>query len=370
MKEEVRIVIKLQFLKKIIAERYWKLHGTNVASDDGDEVVYTGSGGRNLKSGNKRTSKEQQFDQQLTGLNLALAKSCVAQVNDVDGATAADEEWKKGKPVRLVRTAKFGTYSRFAPPDGCRYDGIYKVVSYWPEKRAGAGMLVWKFRLRRDDVEPAPWTEEGKTICKEKGYHCIYPAESEEEDVDKDKIKSPDEGPNAVMKADGEDSNKKGESQKGTEKEKVRNVDENGNIVVEQDVKKTEPEVKEVEPKSEAGEEVTESEFRVRFELRVLILGDERNLNLWQGILAESHADAAAFLGRVRETFECLMCGLLARDPVGPGCAHIMCKSCLEGVVGCPFCGKRFRAKMKEGVNGELRLVLRVLFPGYDDDEE
>ena len=32
----------------------------------------------------------------------------------------------------------------------CRYDGIYKVVKYYPQ-RGDSGLLVWKYLLRRDD---------------------------------------------------------------------------------------------------------------------------------------------------------------------------------------------------------------------------
>lgn len=37
-----------------------------------------------------------------------------------------------------------------------RYDGIYKVVKYYPEKGL-SGFIVWKYLLRRDDPNPAPW---------------------------------------------------------------------------------------------------------------------------------------------------------------------------------------------------------------------
>ena len=40
--------------------------------------------------------------------------------------------------------------SSYAPKEGCRYDGIYKVVKYWPEKSED-GYIVWKYLLRRDD---------------------------------------------------------------------------------------------------------------------------------------------------------------------------------------------------------------------------
>ncbi|KAL5979604.1 E3 ubiquitin-protein ligase ORTHRUS 2 [Asimina triloba] len=58
--------------------------------DHGEWFLYTGSGGRDL-SGNKRTNKEQSFDQKFDKMNQALRVSC-----------------KKGYPVRVVRTEKKG----------------------------------------------------------------------------------------------------------------------------------------------------------------------------------------------------------------------------------------------------------------------
>jgi E3 ubiquitin-protein ligase UHRF1 len=34
---------------------------------------------------------------------------------------------------------------------------------------------VWRYRLRRDDDSPAPWTNVGKKTCEQKGYSCIFP---------------------------------------------------------------------------------------------------------------------------------------------------------------------------------------------------
>ncbi|CAG8812970.1 26627_t:CDS:1, partial [Racocetra persica] len=65
--------------------------------DEGEEFVYTGSGGRDLKTGNKRTAP-QTSDQELTKNNMALARTCDAPVDDKKGAKAKD--WKKSKPIR------------------------------------------------------------------------------------------------------------------------------------------------------------------------------------------------------------------------------------------------------------------------------
>lgn len=45
-----------------------------------------------------------------------------------------------------------------------RYDGLYKVVKYY--KADNKGFVTWKFLLRRDDIEPAPWTKEGKKFME------------------------------------------------------------------------------------------------------------------------------------------------------------------------------------------------------------
>ncbi|CAG00621.1 unnamed protein product [Tetraodon nigroviridis] len=132
--------------------------------DDGNEFTYTGSGGRDL-SGNKRTA-EQSCDQTLTHMNRALALNCNVPVNDKVGAEA--KNWKDGKPVRVVRSCKGRKHSKYAPEEGNRYDGIYKVVKYWPEK-GKSGFLVWRYLLKRDDDEPAPWTRDGKERIKKLG---------------------------------------------------------------------------------------------------------------------------------------------------------------------------------------------------------
>jgi hypothetical protein len=56
----------------------------------------------------------------------ALAKNCAATVDNEKGADAGDQ-WKSGKPVRVIRNYKGRKHSKYAPEDGNRYDGIYKV---------------------------------------------------------------------------------------------------------------------------------------------------------------------------------------------------------------------------------------------------
>ena len=54
-----------------------------------------------------------------------LAKNCNAPINTKTGAESKD--WKAGKPVRVVRNCKLAKHSKYAPEEGNRYDGIYKV---------------------------------------------------------------------------------------------------------------------------------------------------------------------------------------------------------------------------------------------------
>lgn len=90
--------------------------------DYGDIIIYTGHGGRDLSSGKQVTNQE------LVRGNLALAESC-----------------KNGLPVRVIRGAHKN--SSFAPEEGYRYDGLFRVEDYWKEK-GRSGFIVWRFRLR------------------------------------------------------------------------------------------------------------------------------------------------------------------------------------------------------------------------------
>jgi len=88
--------------------------------DFGDEIVYTGHGGRD-------GSGKQIADQMLTRGNLALAK------NEIDGL-----------PIRVIRGAHKG--NPFAPSSGYRYDGLYRVDSHWSET-GKSGFKMYRFRL-------------------------------------------------------------------------------------------------------------------------------------------------------------------------------------------------------------------------------
>ncbi|KAI3956950.1 hypothetical protein MKX01_000984 [Papaver californicum] len=108
--------------------------------DHGEWFLYTGSGGRDL-TGNKRTNKEQSFDQEFKKYNEALRLSC-----------------RKGYPVRVVRSFK-EKRSSYAPETGVRYDGVYRIEKCW-RKIGIQGFKVCRYLFVRCDNEPAPWTSD------------------------------------------------------------------------------------------------------------------------------------------------------------------------------------------------------------------
>jgi hypothetical protein len=56
------------------------------------------------------------------------------------------------------------------------------VVKYWPEK-GRSGHLVWRYLLRRDDPNPAPWEPGAKKFA------CIAPEVENSEEAPAKKIK-------------------------------------------------------------------------------------------------------------------------------------------------------------------------------------
>ena len=97
--------------------------GYEDTEDFGEEILYTGHGGRDPETG------RQIAHQTLTKGNLALA---------VNAAHAL--------PVRVIRGAR--QRSPYAPVAGYRYDGLYLVEGYWRE-HGKSGFYIWRYRLRK-----------------------------------------------------------------------------------------------------------------------------------------------------------------------------------------------------------------------------
>ncbi|NXF39801.1 UHRF2 ligase, partial [Nyctibius bracteatus] len=309
--------------------------------DRGDEFTYTGSGGRDL-SGNKRIG-EHSFDQTLTHMNRALALNCDAPLDDKNGAES--KNWRAGKPVRVVRSSKGRRISKYAPEEGNRYDGIYKVVKYWPEI-GKCGFLVWRYLLRRDDVEPAPWTSEGIERSKKLGLSVQYPEgylEAMASKEKKDKVKK-----QTVKQEPTSQSN-------GNQK---RTIDDAG---IEESTKT---------PKAmRMGDGGKGEAFQLTQEQQWLIREDCMNQKLWDEVLA-SLKEGPNFLKKLEQSFMCVCCQELVYQPVTTECLHNVCKSCLQRsfraeVFTCPACRYDLGKGYTMVPNKILQTLLDQFFPGY-----
>jgi E3 ubiquitin-protein ligase UHRF1 len=110
--------------------------------DLGSGFTYTGSGGRDLK-GTKTAPKN---------LRTAPQSSDQSFENDFNMALKKSSETKK--PVRVIRGYKLK--SAFAPSEGYRYDGLYRVEKAWMEKGLNPkGYMVCKFAFVRIAGQPA-----------------------------------------------------------------------------------------------------------------------------------------------------------------------------------------------------------------------
>ncbi|KAF7663568.1 hypothetical protein LDENG_00206770 [Lucifuga dentata] len=309
--------------------------------DDGNEFTYTGSGGRDL-SGNKRTA-EQSCDQKLTNMNRALALNCNASVNDKNGAEA--KNWKAGKPVRVIRSCKGRKHSKYCPEDGNRYDGIFKVVKYWPEK-GKSGFLVWRYMLKRDDDEPAPWTKDGKERIKKLGLTMQYPEGYVEAEAAKEKEKE--------NKNEEEEEEEEGTPSKGKRKRKSQGSDSAKSSPAKTTPKKMKMEV-----------------YKLTQEQKALIKSDESNKKLWDEAM-ESLSLGPKFLNKVEEVFLCICCQEVVFQPITTECQHNVCRECLQRsfkaeVYTCPACRNDLGINYPMSVNKSLQAILNQFFPGYSN---
>ncbi|XP_067172823.1 E3 ubiquitin-protein ligase UHRF2 isoform X4 [Apteryx mantelli] len=309
--------------------------------DRGDEFTYTGSGGRDL-SGNKRIG-EHSFDQTLTHMNRALALNCDAPLDDKNGAES--KNWRAGKPVRVVRSSKGRRISKYAPEEGNRYDGIYKVVKYWPEI-GKCGFLVWRYLLRRDDVEPAPWTSEGMERSKKLGLSVQYPegyleAMASKEKKDKVKKQTVKQEPTSQSNGNQKRTIDDAGTEEPTNTSKAMRMGDGG--------------------KGEA--------FQLTQEQQWLIREDCMNQKLWDEVLA-SLKEGPNFLKKLEQSFMCVCCQELVYQPVTTECLHNVCKSCLQRsfraeVFTCPACRYDLGKGYTMVPNKILQTLLDQFFPGY-----
>ncbi|XP_061888201.1 E3 ubiquitin-protein ligase UHRF2-like [Entelurus aequoreus] len=352
--------------------------------DRGDEFTYTGSGGRDL-SGNKRIG-EHSFDQTLTHMNRALALNCDAPLNDKDGAES--KNWRAGKPVRVVRSSKGRRISKYAPEEGNRYDGIYKVVKYWPEI-GKCGYLVWRYLLRRDDQEPAPWTPEGLDRIKKLGLSVQYPPGYLAAMANKTKreaVARPGHGGRGRSKHHSGRGRGRGRPRKHPkiakeeheededfeqliaaveedEEEEEEEQQSNGDQKTSGDSEWTPP----AEPPSKRAK--VEEAFELSEQQQQLIGEDTANKKLWDEALGHL-AEGPNFLRKMEQIFMCVCCQELAYQPISTVCTHNVCKTCLQRsfraeVYTCPACRHDLGKDYVMTQNKTLQMLLDQFFPGY-----
>ena len=89
--------------------------------DYGDEIIYTGEGGRDSSTG------LQVSDQTLTGGNLALYN-----------------HYREGNPIRVSRGSNAD--SSYAPPSGYKYGGLYRIENVWSDIGRD-GYTIWRYKF-------------------------------------------------------------------------------------------------------------------------------------------------------------------------------------------------------------------------------
>ncbi|KAG5851443.1 hypothetical protein ANANG_G00093480 [Anguilla anguilla] len=283
--------------------------------DYGNEFTYTGSGGRDL-SGNKRTA-EQSCDQKLTNMNRALALNCSGIYRCVR---------RTGPSVRVELEGR----------------ECLSVAKYWPEK-GKSGFLVWRYLLKRNDEEPAPWTREGKERIKKLGLTMQYPEGYLEAIAAKEKEKENKEESEAATDSPAKGSRKR---KSHTETEKPPPA-------------KTPPKKTKVEA------------YKLTREQKALIKGDELNKKLW-GEAMESLKLGPRFLNKVEEVFLCICCQEVVYQPITTECQHNVCRECLQRsfkaeVYTCPACRSDLGKTYAMSVNKPLQAILSQFFPGYSN---
>ncbi|GBP16159.1 E3 ubiquitin-protein ligase UHRF1 [Eumeta japonica] len=299
--------------------------------DEGFEFTYTGSGGRDL-SGNRRTA-DQSADQTLTRENKALARNCAVKIISENGADAGDA-WREGKPVRVVRSYKMlKHFPQYSPKEGIRYDGIYKVVKYYPET-GKSGFKVWKYLLRRDDSSPAPWEPGAKQ------FPVIYPDGYLEAEAEKraQKEKGSVKKPRKSSKRHLNDFNNTSESvsddftnykSPSPKKRKMHNSVHKSKVQNNKSIKNNKNNLR--KKNSVSPKKVMQSDAVLTKEEMKFIKADTLNSKLWEECLDIcKEKGKQQFVEHMTQVFLCIICQEVVAHPVTTKCQHNFCLTCLK----------------------------------------
>ncbi len=179
--------------------------------------------------------------------------------------------------------------------------------------------------FRRDDPNPAPWTEEGKESIEANGYTCIYPDNYQEAQAAKKRKKAGgggDEGDNSAPST----------------------------------------------PEATAAKKQKVSKFSIPRNVADLIKTDKVNVKLWQEIREKPMTTKLEFTNLVEEFFNCPICQCIITDPVSTVCSHNLCYDCLKRLIrsdvpDCPSCRTKLKGEENKR-NVELKKTLQAIFPG------
>ena len=175
-----------------------------------------------------------------------------------------------------------------------RYDGLYKVVKYWPQT-GKAGFKVWRYVLRRDDPAPAPWTKEGKKRIEEGGWADMqYPENYLENQAKKLAEKA------AKLEEEGGDKPKG----KGT---KRKNSDEADSEQIKQ-------------------KKVAVAKYKISADHKKAFNKDALNVKLWEQVLDKEMKTRKDLVEAVEEIFACVVCMGVVTVPVTLQCLHNFCQ--------------------------------------------
>ncbi len=162
----------------------------------------------------------------------------------------------------------------------------------WWEATGASGHDVIRYRLRRDDPSPAPWTPEGKPVCN---YTLVTWQEAErlyKEGKERDAA--------ASTKEEAEETEGKGEEEEEEKDKKKRKK------------QKT-------------------LQFTAKF--LDLVNLDAKNNSKWtdliSGVEAGDITTFADFKKRMQEEFSCPICLDPLKQPITLGCTHNLCSDCL-----------------------------------------
>ena len=165
---------------------------------------------------------------------------------------------------------------------------------------------MWRYLFRRDDPNPAPWTEKGKKIIENRGFECIYPEGYKEKLKAEAELKKnkPKTTPKGKGKGKGRGRKRKAEDEEDNEANEEKKEEE-------EEKEKEEEEIKEPEKKKKRRYEIEEHFLD-------MIKKDEKNKKIWDKVLDGEHSTLLDFTEKVESTFECPICVCIVTAPITP----------------------------------------------------